>query len=283
MERKAIFELSGLRWVLFLWPFLATGILWLSGPVSGSNLDYSVEGIGKISLLETKWAYSYIHLFAFVPVFLLSFDARVRYFSYWRSLFPAIGIMAVLFIVWDAYFGWLGVWGFNDLYITGRRLLGLPWEEWMFFVTVPFASFFIYACLNAYFPADPFKAYDKWISLGLVVILLLSALWNLDRLYTASTFILTGGFLLYHYIYIPNTYRTLFFRAYLIILIPFLLCNGILTGVATESPIVVYNPQEFIGLRITTIPLEDSAYGFLLLLGVVSIQEFFKKNSKRLA
>ena len=271
------------KWVLFLWPFVATGMLWLSDPASLSNLDYSVEGIGRLSLLETKWAYSYIHLFAFVPVFLLSFDTRVRYCAYWRTLFPAIGIMAVLFIVWDAYFGYAGVWGFNDVYTTGLRWLGLPWEEWMFFITVPFASFFIYACLNTYFPTDPLKVYDKWISLGLVSVLLLSALWYLDRLYTASTFILTGGLLLYNYIYIPNTYRTLFFRAYLIILIPFLLCNGILTGVVTQGPIVVYNPQEFMGLRITTIPLEDSAYGFLLLLGVVSFQEFFKKITKRFA
>ena len=277
MERKAVFTRSRLKWILFLWPFLVTGILWLSDSVFAPNLDYSVDRIGSLPILETKWAYSSIHLFAFIPVFLLSFDTRVRYYSYWRNLFPAIGIMAVLFIIWDAYFGLLGVWGFNDVYITGRRWLGLPWEEWMFFVTVPFASFFIYACLNVYFPIDPLKAHDKWISLGLVAVLLLAALWNLDRLYTASTFILTGGFLLYHYIYIPNTYRTLFFRAYIVILIPFLLCNGVLTGMVTQSPIVVYNPQEFMGLRITTIPLEDSAYGFLLLLGVVSFYEFFKK------
>lgn len=51
----------------------------------------------------------------------------------------------------------------------------------------------------------------------------------------------------------------------------FLLVNGILTAL----PVVIYNDMENIGLRIYTIPLEDNAYGLLMLLLNVSLMEYF--------
>jgi len=66
----------------------------------------------------------------------------------------------------------------------------------------------------------------------------------------------------------------------LVCLLPFLIVNGLLTGSATTLPVVWYNPAEFSGWRIITIPVEDLFYNFDLLVGFVA---FFNLGNKRLA
>lgn len=58
---------------------------------------------------------------------------------------------------------------------------------------------------------------------------------------------------------------TLFFK---------LLVNGYLTA----SPIVKYNPAFFMGLRITTIPLEDFLFGFSMVTMSIVFWEYFKRR-----
>jgi len=51
-----------------------------------------------------------------------------------------------------------------------------------------------------------------------------------------------------------------------------------LTGTGLESPIVNYNPKDFLGIRILTIPIEDAVYGYAQFLLVLY---FFLKFKKR--
>jgi lycopene cyclase domain-containing protein len=268
------------RWVLLLAPYLLVLLQWLLDGVKQDNLVYEVPRFTLLSFLEGRYTYLYLHLFTIVPVLCLSFDRKVAYYREWRYLFPAMLIVGAGFIVWDAYKAYVGVWGFNYAHLLGGGLLGLPWEEWLFFVTVPIASIFIYVCLNAYFPGDPLQKLDRIISPLLIGLWTLGALCNLQRMYTATTFILAAGFLAYHYIYVPNTYRSRFYRAYAVIIVPFLLVNGVLTGGFTNAPVVVYNPEEFMGLRLVSVPIEDSVYGFLHLFGVCYWYEWFKGKAK---
>jgi lycopene cyclase domain-containing protein len=60
-----------------------------------------------------------------------------------------------------------------------------------------------------------------------------------------------------------------FFIPYLIHLIPFLIVNGLLTSI----PVVIYNDNENLGLRIFTIPVEDTIYALTMMLGVITIYE----------
>ena len=46
----------------------------------------------------------------------------------------------------------LGVWGFNERYHAHIILLGLPLEEFLFFITVPYASIFTLQVIESYFP-----------------------------------------------------------------------------------------------------------------------------------
>ena len=225
--------------------------------------------------METKFLYLLLNLAAWLPPFILSFDKRVAYFKRWRYLIPSILAVGVFFIVWDVLFTRWGVWGFNERYLTGIQFIHLPLEEWLFFFTVPYASVFIYDCLKAYFPEWKFRRAGSWISLILALILMMLGIFNLTRWYTAVTFVLLS-YLLFYLAYRKMEYLGRFFIAYLIVLIPFFIMNGILTGTGIGGQVVWYNDEENLGIRLVTIPLEDLFYGMLLVLGNVSLYEYFQ-------
>jgi lycopene cyclase domain-containing protein len=207
-----------------------------------------------------------------------SFDKRLDFYKQWRFLFPAIFITLTFFIIWDIYFTHLGVWGFNEKYLTGIDIVNLPLEEWLFFIAIPYACVFTYDALNYLVKRDYFKDYAKIISWVLIVVLLIVGLLNLDRLYTSVTFITTAIFLLLHLYVFKSTYLGRFYFSYMIILIPFLIVNGILTGSFIDEQVVWYDNSQNLGIRIFTIPIEDSVYGLLLILMNITLLEAFRNK-----
>ncbi len=217
-------------------------------------------------------AYTYllINALTLLGPLALSFDRKVAYWKTWKALWPAILLPGAVFIAWDEAFTRLGVWGFNPDYLTGIYLGHLPLEEWLFFVTVPYACVFIYACLKTYLPADPLQPYAGAISWTLTGFLLTVGMLYLNHWYTAVTFLGLAGWLVLNRLVFRTSYLGRFFLAYLIVLIPFLLVNGLLTAL----PVVVYDHTENLNLRIYTIPVEDSMYGMLLILMNVNVYEW---------
>ncbi len=71
-----------------------------------------------------------------------------------------------------------------------------------------------------------------------------------------------------------------FYFAYAIILIPFLLVNGVLTGSFIEEQVVWYNDDANLGIRMGTIPVEDTFYGMLLILLNISILEWLQDRER---
>ena len=49
-------------------------------------------------------------------------------------------------------------------------------------------------------------------------------------------------------------------------------------GYLTWRPIVIYNPDQFLGIRLWTIPLEDFLYGFGLITITIVLWEFFLRK-----
>ncbi len=273
---------SLLKAALIALPIFLVGIQWLIGGVQPGNLLMEVPEVRLLPWLETRWAYFYLHIFTFVPVFALSFDKNVHYYKKWKPLLPAIVIVGAVFILWDVFFTVKGVWGFNERYFAGVTFLSLPVEEWLFFFTVPFACVFIYECLNFYIKPDLLVRIERPMTLGLIAVFLVVGFLFWGHLYTSTTFLLAGFFVLYHFLFLDGSYRSRFYLAFLVSLLPFLIVNGVLTGGYTEQPIVIYNPEEYLGLRITSVPVDDAVYGFLLLFGVVSIYEHLSKEGMKL-
>jgi lycopene cyclase domain-containing protein len=56
-----------------------------------------------------------------------------------------------------------------------------------------------------------------------------------------------------------------------------MIVNGILTGTGLEEEVVWYNQAAILGIRILTMPVEDTFYGMFLILFVLSLFEAFQK------
>ncbi|GAB3526764.1 hypothetical protein GCM10027443_02380 [Pontibacter brevis] len=222
------------------------------------------------------YIYLYLNIFTILFPLLLSFDKKVAFYKNWPALFPAILVNALVFMAWDAWFTDLEVWGFNEEYLTGIYLFNLPLEEVLFFITVPYACVFIYDVLNAYIQKDLLQPYAKAIALVLLLVLPLIAVFHMGQLYTSITFVALALLHLVHLRYFHTRYLGRFYLAYLVHLVPFLLVNGVLTYL----PIVWYNDSYNLGLRIVSIPVEDSMYSMLMLLLTVSVYEGLRQRKR---
>ena len=228
--------------------------------------------------MNEHYYYLLLNAFTLLVPLIRSFEPRIAYFKSFPSLAKAIALTGGFFLIWDIIFTYEGVWGFNPRYLSGIYLAKLPLGEWLFFVTVPFSCVFIYRVLNYFWPNDPLKAWSGRITQLLIFFSLAMAFLNYEKLYTFYTFLFLGlvlAFLLYK----GATHLGRFYRAYAVILIPFLMVNGILTGTGIEEEVVWYNNAENLGMRILTIPVEDTFYGMLLILGVVTLYEWFMEKS----
>lgn len=219
--------------------------------------------------------YLYVLLLSLAYPLAQSFERRLKYATKWKALFPGLIATAAFFLIWDEIFTQRGVWGFNPDYLAGWYVGHMPIEEWMFFIIVPFASVFIYECVLYFLKRGLLGKSPRLISATLAVALLLLCPFVYSKDYTFWTFLFTGSFLVIH-TYWDKPYMGDFYIAYLIHLIPFFIVNGVLTGSWLEAPIVWYNNEENLGIRLFTIPIEDSIYGMLLLLMNISFYEYFK-------
>ena len=222
------------------------------------------------------YTYLIINLLAISVPLIASFDKRLKFYRQWRYLFPAILLTLTFFIAWDIVYTYLGIWGFNERYLTGINIINLPIEEWLFFIAIPYACVFTYSALNLLVRKDYFGSWKLQLTLVLAGMLLITGIFNYSRLYTSVTFILTALFLLFHLFVLKSKYLGRFYFAYLIILLPFLIVNGILTGSFIHEEVVYYDNTMNLGIRIFTIPIEDSVYGLLLILMNITFFEGFK-------
>lgn len=220
------------------------------------------------------YIYLYLNIFTILFPLLLSFDRKVAFYRNWPALLPAIVVNGLFFIVWDSLFTEKGVWGFNDEWLTGIYIANLPLEEVLFFITVPYACVFIYDVLNAYITKDLLQPYAKTIAFMLIMVLPVIAVFNMERWYTSVTFMLLAILHLVHLRFFDTRYLGRFYLAYIVHLVPFLLVNGVLTYL----PIVWYNNDYNLGLRIVSIPIEDSMYSMLMLLLTISIYEGLRQR-----
>ncbi|MDZ7314584.1 MAG: lycopene cyclase domain-containing protein [candidate division KSB1 bacterium] len=216
--------------------------------------------------------YLLFNLFVFIGPLLNSFDHKVRFFKQWPKAFIAVFLSLIPFIIWDiAVTG--RHWYFNKRFILGPRLLGLPVEEWSFFVTVPFACLFIWEIIIKFLP-------HKKLTLGLGLPAGISGLAGIMLFFQGREYtglVLIAAATVYFLNAVIKTKIWEDSRIWVIIgavLILTLIFNTYLTA----RPIVLYNSQYMLGTRIFTIPVEDFIFGLSHILLTVTIYERLKGN-----
>lgn len=220
----------------------------------------------SIGAIFGNWLYFSLLVFSLAIPLLLSFDKKLRLYRQWKFIFPSLFLVAAFFILFDILMTKAGVWGFNPRYHLDLVFLGLPLEEWLFFIAIPYASIFLHEAIVFYFPDLRLsgKSSAAIVSLSVVVLFLLIP-FIYDRAYTLYVVCLLILTLL---LSLREKRQIIqhFFVTFLVILVPFLIVNGILTGSLIEEEVVWYNDNETIGMRIFTIPVEDVGYAFSMIL-----------------
>lgn len=207
-----------------------------------------------------------------------SFEKKMRFIRHWREVLLSLSIVATVFLIWDAFFTANGVWGFNPDYHLNILFLKMPIEEWMFFFCIPYASFFIYFSLEYFFPEKVLTLKTtRGITIAILLLITPTAILNYSKAYTFVNYSLLSVLLLIAYFF-GLQYLKRFYLAFVIILIPFFIVNGILTGTGLEEAVVWYNNEENLGIRLLTIPIEDIGYAFTMIFGNVFLIEKFKES-----
>lgn len=226
-----------------------------------------------------SYYYLLLDYFSFLIPFIFSFEKkRMHFIQHWKAYFTAIISVGIFFILWDVYFAYQNIWGFNDRYLIGFRILKLPVEEWLFFLLIPYSSIFIHYSLKHFFPKIILaKSGAKWITYIIFLLGFLITIFNTDKLYT---FVCVGLFtiLMLFQLLFEWKYAQRFYLSFIIIFIPFYFVNSALTGSYTEYPVVFYDDAENMGIRLGTIPVEDTFYCFALLYSITLLFEFLKKK-----
>lgn len=228
------------------------------------------------------YTYLLINFFTIIICFIYSFDRRIQFNLHFGTFAKASIIVAIPFILWDIYFTKIGVWWFNDAYVIGWRIGGLPIEEWLFFICIPFSCVFTYFCLTKFFDLSLFNAFNNIIVFITTIVCAVVALLYFDRTYTMVTAIVTICSVIYFHFIAKQEWIGQASFIFFVLMLGFFPVNGILTGSGLESPIVNYNSNEFLNFRMGTIPIEDAVYGYAQFLWNIYFFTKFKKSKERI-
>ena len=213
-----------------------------------------------------KYTYLLIDFFTILVPFLFSFHPKLQFYKTWKAFFPAVLISGLIFVLWDIYFTSLGVWGFNSRYLCGLYISNLPLEELLFFLCIPYSCVFTFHCLDLLLSKRMPARLEVVFTPLLIILMLVAGAIGRSQIYTMVTFFGLAALLILSRFVLKISWLGKFYLIYGVLLIPFLIVNGLLTGTGLDEPVVWYSQTGIFGLRILTIPVEDVFYGMALIL-----------------
>ena len=228
-----------------------------------------------------SYTYLLVNFFTIIICFVFSFHPRIRFDSYFAVFLKSATIVAIPFLIWDILFTKYGIWWFNTAYTLGITIAKLPLEEWMFFYCIPFSCLFTYYCLTKFFDFSKINQFNKIIVLVSIAVCIGVAFMFPNKTYTFVTSMITICSLLFLQWIVKVDWIGQASLVYCILMLGFFPVNGILTGTGIESPIVNYNPDAILNIRMLTIPIEDVVYGYsMYLLNIYFFYQIlnFQKN-----
>ncbi|WP_434979029.1 lycopene cyclase domain-containing protein [Daejeonia sp. YH14] len=227
-----------------------------------------------------SFTYILVLFFTVIICFIASFDKRLQFNKHFGAFLKASVLVAIPFIAWDVWFTAKGVWWFNIDYTMGLNIAGLPLEEWLFFIFIPFSCIFTYYSIDKFFKMEWLSGFNNLIVFVTVIVCSVTALLYYDKIYTLITSLSAILTVVYLHFIAKADWISKASLVFTILMLGFLPVNGILTGTGLDTPIVNYNPDDFLGIRILKIPIEDAVYGYTQFLLVLYFFKHFKQSKK---
>ncbi len=206
---------------------------------------------------------------------LFSFERRMKFYKRIKPLVVALLLVGILFVAWDIFATFRGHWSFNPDYVNEQEFLGLPLEEILFFITVPYSCLFVFNSVNHFLGDKILFSLRKWVPTVISFLFILCAFGFYNKEYTFLAILSVG--LTTMFVSITNL-KLFSSRAYWIYTFLTLLLFLIFNYILTSFPIVQYSSKAITGFRITTIPIEDFLFNFSMLTNYLAVYIWSSKK-----
>ncbi len=221
--------------------------------------------------------YFYLNLAIIAFPLIFSFERRLEFYKKFKPLAVALLLVGFLFVAWDIFATYRGHWSFNPLYVNQAKLFGLPLEEIMFFITVPYSCLFVYHSIGHFVKDKKLFGIGKWIPASIAILILLFAFVFFSKEYTFLAIISVGLAMLFVALVNMELFASRSYWLYTFLtLILFLIFNYLLTS----YPVVQYSPEAITGVRVLTIPIEDFMFNFSMLTSYLTVYLWASKKLK---
>jgi len=240
-----------------------------------------------------KYTYLLLDLAIISVPFLASFYPKHPFYKLWIPLLKSLFLTGLFFIIWDVAFTSVGIWGFNPEHLLGITIFQLPLEEWLFFIVVPYACTFSFFAFESLLKKSIFESSVRYLTLFIFALCVALAITQFGRHYTFFTALFTAIFLGLHLWKWKTKWMAGFYMTYAVILIPFIISNGILTGLhfyeypllltnpeIVSEQVVWYNNDHNLATRLFSIPIDDFIYSLLLQLMTVTYFMHFRSKKQ---
>lgn len=204
-----------------------------------------------------KFTYLALVLGALLTALAIGAWKKQRWLMRPKTTLLAIMTVAGLFIFWDVLAARSGHWSFNPEFTLGPTILGLPIEEWLFFVAIPLVSLAVWEVLRQPLQAEWPRRF-RTIQLTIVTACIVLAAANITHAYSLIAAAVAAMTALLWPVWPQPMRLWLGFQGVMLVL--FLIANTVLTAL----PIVEYGSAHYSGIRVGFIPLEDFLYNFSL-------------------
>ncbi len=221
--------------------------------------------------------YLYLNLAIIIFPLAFSFERRLRFYSKIKPLLIALFLVGLIFVGWDAFATYRGHWSFNPLYVSETKFVGLPLEEILFFVTVPYSCLFVYESIKYFVGDKKLLLPTRWLLIAAGLIFTALAFGFLDREYTFLAVLSVGLTLLSVSI---AKIEIFFSRAYWIYIIATLLLFLVFNYILTSLPVVEYSSVATSNIRFATIPVEDFLFNFSMLTAYLTVYLWVQESER---
>jgi len=192
-----------------------------------------------------------------------------------KYMLPAIIFSGAVFIMLNIRFLDSGIISFNPNYLAGKYIFNLPFEEWLFLLTISFFAFSVYILVSVKFAN--FEKPDLFYILSIVLLLGFAFIAWSSRQKLVPFFVFFLLVIYFGYTLFRNRFKihlTKFYISYLIVVIPFFLIKIVLNTL----PVILYNHEFILGIRLLNMPVEEFGNLFLLMLINITIFEYLRDN-----